>query len=45
MSRILQKKMDGWGFGNEINNPLYTLDKFRDRNFFSTLNLNFIWNH
>ena len=31
--------------GNEINTPLYTLDKFRDRNFFSTLKLNFIWNH
>ena len=31
--------------GNEINTPLYTMDKFRDRNFFSTLKLNFIWNH
>ena len=28
-----------------MNVPLYTQDKFRDRNFFSTLNLNFIWNY
>ena len=31
--------------GIEVNVPLYTQDKFRDRNFFSTLNLNFIWNY